>query len=69
MKITLSIVSENEIGSNTYQFIMDSAEKINLETIETHARSMFKIMDDQAQDGVRKGEDDDDKPEFPASAT
>jgi hypothetical protein len=68
MNLALTVKSENEYGTNEYSYTVTDL-KVNLETLETHARSMFRLMDEQAQwNPPQKDDDDDDKPEFPTSA-
>jgi hypothetical protein len=64
MNLALNVKNENDDGVREYSYTITDL-KCNLETLETHTRAMFKIMDEQScwtPQIEDEDEDDDDKP-------
>jgi len=65
MKITFTVRHEAMDGERSYDSTVELPDKTSLEVIEAHARSMIRILADQAKaDCEVEVEDDDDGEEW-----
>jgi len=67
MKITFTVRHEAMDGERSYDSTVELPDKTSLEVIEAHARSMIRILADQAKADCEV-EDDDDGEEWKNTA-
>ena len=66
MRITFTVRHEAMDGERSYDSTVELPDKTSLEVIEAHARSMIRILADQAKTDCE--EDDDDGEEWKNTA-